>query len=153
MNVRKLKKLIKKFGGDPTGKDTVAELLDCLCMCDIGGGGSGGDAASSLVVVSFFLDEDECIDTEKSVIPTYESMVEAIQNGTPIFATYSRIPGGAGDRYFGLSFVSIHWGPDATATRSDDEYNGNLIIFDLGTESVTIQLWDDNAACVHWPDE
>lgn len=38
MKVKKLKELIKKFGGDPTGKNTVAACVDALCACEVGGG-------------------------------------------------------------------------------------------------------------------
>ena len=36
MKVKKLKELIKKFGGDPTGKNTVAACVDALCACNVG---------------------------------------------------------------------------------------------------------------------
>lgn len=38
MKVKKLKELITKFGGDPTGKNTVAACVDALCACEVGGG-------------------------------------------------------------------------------------------------------------------
>ena len=39
MIVKRLKALIEKMGGDPTGVQSKDEALDRLCACEIGGGG------------------------------------------------------------------------------------------------------------------
>ena len=74
MITKKLKTLIEKMGGDPTGVKTKAQAIDCLCNCEMSGGNS------PLIVELYDSDEDGYTPSV-----TWQEAFEALMAGRNVY--------------------------------------------------------------------
>lgn len=90
--VDEIKKLVSKFGGTPADSNNIADNLNCLCGCEIGGGGSsefvfnltaaeGTQATGSSVYTHSNFTLDKPYDEIKSAVDAGQSVVCCFDSG------------------------------------------------------------------------
>jgi hypothetical protein len=135
MIVKHLKKLVEKLGGDPTGKNTKAELLDCLCGCQIGGGG-GYD-----LVIKHDEDTGNCAIAQGS----YEAVATKLDNGDIPDVRIVRYWSSSSDpSWHSVNCLSISYGGDEEVVLSAT----------YGTDIIWVNYWvePDNTVSCTYPD-